>query len=124
MLPLFSSTQHCTRLWPSARHQARDEDEQGEKSHFRVPSVNSLFTPKDKRFPLRAACTQGAVHKRCQHFFPDLCTSLSAGASFFVLSFGNFYQFLTPSQLPMSFMDGPQPKHSIQTRQLSYAEQN
>ena len=58
MLPLFSSTQHCTRLWPSARHQARDEDEQGEKSHFRVPSVNSLFTPKDKRFPLRAACTQ------------------------------------------------------------------
>ena len=52
MLPLFSSTQHCTRLWPSARHQARDEDEQGEKSHFRVPSVNSLFTPKDKRFPL------------------------------------------------------------------------
>ena len=56
MLPLFSSTQHCTRLWPSARHQARDEDEQGEKSHFRVPSVNSLFTPKDKRFPLRAAC--------------------------------------------------------------------
>ena len=74
MLPLFSSTQHCTRLWPSARHQARDEDEQGEKSHFRVPSVNSLFTPKDKRFPLRAACTQ--------------------------------------------------PEHSIQTRQLSYAEQN
>ena len=74
MLPLFSSTQHCTRLWPSARHQARDEDEQGEKSHFRVPSVNSLFTPKDKRFPLRTACTQ--------------------------------------------------PEHSIQTRQLSYAEQN
>ena len=87
--------------------------------------VSTLYShPKIKDSLCELPARKGPSINDVSIFFPDLCTSLSAGASFFVLSFGNFYQFLTPSQLPMSFMDGPQPKHSIQTRQLSYAEQN
>jgi len=42
MLLLSYSMQHFTRLWPYARHQAMDEDEQGEKSHFELMVLHIL----------------------------------------------------------------------------------
>ena len=49
------------------------------------------------------------VHKQRQHFFWIFDTPFPLVSSFLVLSISNYDQFLTPppSQLPMSFMDGP-----------------
>ena len=48
-----------------------------------------------------------AIHKRRWQFFRIFDTPLPHVGSFLVLSVGNFDQFLTPSQLPTSFMDSP-----------------
>ena len=62
---------------------------------FKMSSIESLYL--------------GTIHKRRRQFFRIFDTPLPHVGSFLVLSIVNFDQFLTPlpSQLPMSFMDGP-----------------